>query len=175
MASVDLLRDLAIPTRDEEPAYRGLARVIQERIHAGQLRPGDQLPTQRAIARSLNLSMHTVQHAYNLLIREGVLVGGHGKRATVADRRREMPRRDPDLVPGRRKDQVQHLVGKIRDVESTREGIRVSLQLVEGQLLKLTTSQAAMAWLNLGPGQTATISLEELGIHLTRPVANDEP
>ncbi|MEA2639182.1 MAG: Bacterial regulatory protein gntR family, partial [Chloroflexota bacterium] len=63
MATINVFRSMTLPPRDEEPAYRSLARAIRERIQTGQLRPGDQLPTKREVADALNLSIHTVQHA----------------------------------------------------------------------------------------------------------------
>ncbi|MEA2639715.1 MAG: hypothetical protein QOF51_1109 [Chloroflexota bacterium] len=169
MAESDLFLDIQLPVREEVPAYRALAMAIEERIRGGQLRPGDSLPSHREIATALGISMYTVQHAMNLLMRERFLSGGHGKRTVVADRRAEAPSPRLDNGHDGEAEPPQRLVGTISDVALARDGVHLSLRLSEGQTIRLTTSQSAMAWLHLGPGQMATVVLEEAGIHLTPP------
>ncbi len=61
------------------PAYRSLARALDAAIRAGELAPGDRLPTHRDLAWSLGLSVQTVSRAYEELIRAGAVVGEVGR------------------------------------------------------------------------------------------------
>jgi DNA-binding transcriptional MocR family regulator len=73
------------PDAVERPAYRSLARIITEAIDAGELRPGDRLPTHRDLAWQLGLSVQTVSRAYESLIRSDILSGQVGRGTFVRD------------------------------------------------------------------------------------------
>lgn len=55
------------------PVYRQLYERYRDTIMAGQLQPGDRVPSVRALAAELNLARGTVDAAYQLLIGEGYL------------------------------------------------------------------------------------------------------
>ena len=57
----------------EKPLYESLYRHIRADILAGNLRPGDKLPSKRALAAHLEISKITVEAAYNQLLSEGFL------------------------------------------------------------------------------------------------------
>ncbi len=70
------------PPRPEmlgRPAYRSLAQIISGAIAAGELRPGDRLPTHRDLAFQLGVSVQTVSRAYDALIRADVISGEVGR------------------------------------------------------------------------------------------------
>ena len=73
------------PEAVERPAYRSLARIITEAIAAGELAPGDRLPTHRDLAWRLGLSVQTVSRAYETLIRADALSGQVGRGTFVRD------------------------------------------------------------------------------------------
>src|SRR5688572_10525637 len=60
---------------------RGLARSIEEAVHAGTLQPGEPLPPIRQLAASSRLSPVTVAAAYRQLHSRGIVVG-QGRRGT---------------------------------------------------------------------------------------------
>ncbi len=67
-------------TKDlRRPAYRSLADQAIRAIEAGELRPGDRLPTHRNLAFDLGLSVQTVSRAYDELIRGGFVSGEVGR------------------------------------------------------------------------------------------------
>ena len=56
------------------PKYYALYRAIRDDIAAGELVPGEKLPSKRALAEHLGVSAVTVESAYRLLIDEGYAV-----------------------------------------------------------------------------------------------------
>ncbi len=55
------------------PLYEALYRCIRGDILSGALRPGEKLPSKRALARNLEVSKITVETAYNQLLSEGYI------------------------------------------------------------------------------------------------------
>ena len=55
------------------PLYEALYRCIRGDILSGKLRPGEKLPSKRALAQNLEVSKITVETAYNQLLSEGYL------------------------------------------------------------------------------------------------------
>jgi GntR family transcriptional regulator/MocR family aminotransferase len=62
-----------LETQDTAPVYRQLYARYRDAIIAGHLKPGDRVPSVRALASELNLARGTVDAAYQLLISEGYL------------------------------------------------------------------------------------------------------
>lgn len=73
----------------ERPAYRSLARRLVEAIEAGEIAAGTQLPTHRALAYELGLSVHTVSRAYDELSRLGIISGEVGRGSFVTTGKRD--------------------------------------------------------------------------------------
>src|SRR5699024_7623420 len=57
---------------------------IKEKIINGQLKPGDMLPSMRALAKNLRISVITVQKAYEDLQRDGYVESVAGKGTFIA-------------------------------------------------------------------------------------------
>lgn len=74
------LVDLSDPT----PPYEQLRRAILAQIASGSLRPGDRLPSIRALARDLGLAAGTVARAVKELEQAGTLVTRRGAGTRVA-------------------------------------------------------------------------------------------
>lgn len=55
------------------PLYEALYRCIREDILTGSLRPGEKLPSKRALAENLEVSKITVETAYSQLLAEGYI------------------------------------------------------------------------------------------------------
>jgi DNA-binding transcriptional MocR family regulator len=79
-----------------------LARSIEAGVREGRLRPGERLPTVRALAAARRLSPTTVAAAYRTLRTRGLLVA-EGRRGTrVGGMPPVAPRRAPPAPPGAR-------------------------------------------------------------------------
>lgn len=74
-----------------EPIYRQLVEQIKYRIACGQLNPGDQLPSIRALAAELRINPRTVVKAYEELDHAGLVVMKHGQGVFIAADRTAAP------------------------------------------------------------------------------------
>jgi GntR family transcriptional regulator len=75
---------VTINEQDPRPIYVQIAAEIKEQIRTGGLRPGDELPSVRELARGLGVNLHTVHRAYRELREQGVISLRLGRRARVA-------------------------------------------------------------------------------------------
>ena len=74
-----------ISQTDARPMYLQIMEQIRARVAAGDWAPGKELPSIRALAAALNVSVITIKRAYLDLETEGVIVTRHGKGSFVAD------------------------------------------------------------------------------------------
>jgi len=75
---------LHISQADSRPMYLQIMEQIRARIASGDWAAGRELPSIRALAASINVSVITVKRAYLELEQEGVIVTRHGKGSFVA-------------------------------------------------------------------------------------------
>lgn len=68
------------------PAYLRLQRLLRNRVQAGELGPGQALPSERDLAEQLAVSRVTVRKALAGLVQDGVLVPRRGAGTFVAER-----------------------------------------------------------------------------------------
>ncbi|MFT3913063.1 MAG: GntR family transcriptional regulator [Anaeromyxobacteraceae bacterium] len=71
---------------DERPMYLQLIEQVQHRIAVGDWAPGHELPSIRALAAELSVSVITVKRAYLELERAGIIVTRQGRGSFVAER-----------------------------------------------------------------------------------------
>ena len=74
-----------ISQTDARPMYLQILEQIRARVAAGDWPAGKELPSIRALAAALNVSVITIKRAYLDLESEGVIVTRHGKGSFVAD------------------------------------------------------------------------------------------
>jgi len=78
------------------PLYAQIAKGVKREISEGRLRPGQLLPSFRALAEDLLVSLITVKRAYEELEREGIIYRKQGLGTFVSDdgtaRNREVKR-----------------------------------------------------------------------------------
>lgn len=77
-----LVESIVVSKEDSLPFYRQIYLRFRTSIADGLLKPGDRVPSVRALASELNLARGTIETAYQLLINEGYLVG-RGAAGTV--------------------------------------------------------------------------------------------
>ena len=79
--------EISVTTGSTVPIYRQIVDQVCRAVATGQLVPGEQVPSVRALAEQLVINPNTVARTYADLIREGVLEAQKGKGVFVARRR----------------------------------------------------------------------------------------
>jgi len=74
-----------IDPRSHVPIYLQIADGIREAVAAGIYRPGESLPSLRALALDAQVNPNTVQRAYDELAREGLIYSRRGMGLFVAN------------------------------------------------------------------------------------------
>lgn len=86
--------DILISNSSGRPIYEQICQQIKAQIMDGTLTAGEALPSMRALARELHLSVITVQRAYEDLTRDGFIETVSGKGSFVAAQNREFIREE---------------------------------------------------------------------------------
>ncbi len=76
---------LTISQADPRPMYLQIKEQIRHRIAVGDWKAAHEVPSIRALAIDLRVSVITIKRAYAELEDEGVIVTRHGKGSFVAD------------------------------------------------------------------------------------------
>lgn len=84
--------ELIIRNTTNQPIYEQIFEQIKVQILSGALHPGDALPSIRALAKDLKISVITTKRAYEELERDGFLENVPGKGCFVAPQNRELLR-----------------------------------------------------------------------------------
>jgi len=71
--------NLELDFRSGIPIYLQVVERIKESIAAGQLKPGNQLPTVRSLALELRVNFNTVARAYRILDEVGIISTQQGR------------------------------------------------------------------------------------------------
>jgi GntR family transcriptional regulator len=79
---------MVIDPKSAVPVYRQIVDQVCRAIEAGVYRPGEAIPSQRALAVELRVNPNTVQRAFDELLRDGVLESQRGRGMFVIDQRR---------------------------------------------------------------------------------------
>ena len=69
--------------QSDVPVYRQLMEQVRFSIAGGQLEPGDELPSTRALSAELGVNPMTISKAYSYLERDGVLERRPGRPLAV--------------------------------------------------------------------------------------------
>ena len=81
---------LEIAGDSKVPIYIQLEEQIQTMIAAGQLHPGDQLPTIRELAADLRVNYNTVARAYSEMEIRGIVNTQQGTGTFISDKKIEL-------------------------------------------------------------------------------------
>jgi len=102
--------EITVITTSPEPVYEQIVRQIQDRVAAGELKPGAPLPTVRQLAGDLQLNRNTVARAYKQLEDRGVILTA-GRKGTFV---RDNASREVERVKSNRAERsVRHLVAAL--------------------------------------------------------------
>ena len=77
--------EITISQADHRPMYLQIMEQIRHRVAIGEWQPGQEIPSIRALAVALRVSVITVKRAYLELEHEGVLVTRQGRGSFISD------------------------------------------------------------------------------------------
>lgn len=82
--------DIIISNSSGQPIYEQICRQIKGAVATGRLKPGEALPSIRALARDLRISVITTKRAYEELERDGYIYTVAGKGCFVSEQDLEL-------------------------------------------------------------------------------------
>ena len=77
--------NIVISNKDDRPIYEQITSQMKNMILSGKLEEGSQLPSIRALAKNLRISVITTKRAYEELERDGFIITVAGKGSYVAE------------------------------------------------------------------------------------------
>lgn len=77
--------NIVISNKDDRPIYEQITSQMKNMILSGRLEEGSQLPSIRALAKDLRISVITTKRAYEELERDGFIITVAGKGSYVAE------------------------------------------------------------------------------------------
>ena len=86
--------DIILTNAASQPIYDQIVSQVKAQILSGTLKEGDALPSLRALAKDLRISVITTKRAYEELEREGFIVSLTGKGSFVAGANTELIREE---------------------------------------------------------------------------------
>ena len=119
--------DIIISNAAGQPIYEQIVRQIKGAIASGKLQSGDPLPSIRALARDLRISVITTKRAYEELERDGFITTVAGKGSFVAAQNLELARE------GSLREIEEHLQAAVelgRHIGLTTEELQAMLQIL---------------------------------------------
>lgn len=76
--------DIIISSSSTKPIYEQITSQVKAQVMSGRLKQGDPIPSMRALAKSLHISVITVQRAYEDLQRDGFIETAVGKGSFIS-------------------------------------------------------------------------------------------
>ena len=81
--------EIIISSNTSKPIYEQITSQFKAMIMGGELKTGDPIPSMRALAKSLHISVITVQRAYEDLQRDGFIETTVGRGSFVSAQNRD--------------------------------------------------------------------------------------
>jgi len=138
--------------RPRTPLYEKIYRELRTRIDSGQLREGDQVPTELELADEFHVSRGTARQAISRLVQEGAVERTAGRGTFVLSRR---------------------LVYTARELLGFTEQIRATGRTPSSEVMEISIVQAAgnSHGVDFGPGVDRLLSIERVRKADDEPVA----
>lgn len=76
--------EIVVSNKTSRPLYEQISTQVKAQIMSGELKAGEPLPSIRSLAKSLQISVLTVQKAYDLLQADGFIETTAGKGCFVS-------------------------------------------------------------------------------------------
>jgi GntR family transcriptional regulator len=116
--------NIIISNTSKEPIYEQIKNQIKQSIFKGELQEGDALPSIRALAKDLHISVITTKRAYEDLEQEGFITSVVGKGSFVAGQ-------NSDLI---REKRLKWIEDKLTEVVTESKTLDISLEELKDML-----------------------------------------
>ena len=90
--------DIIISNNSTKPIYEQITSQIKAMIMSGELKAGEALPSMRSLAKSIHISVITVQRAYEDLQRDGFIERPIAKQDFVSARNNEFYKEEQQRI-----------------------------------------------------------------------------
>ena len=90
--------EIIISNNANKPIYEQITSQMKAMIMSGELQAGDAIPSMRALAKSIHVSVITVQKAYEDLQRDGFIETTVGRGSFVAAQNKEFYQEQQQLI-----------------------------------------------------------------------------
>ncbi len=125
--------NILISNANGQPIYEQIYAQIRDAIISGELAEGEVLPSIRALAKDLRISVITTKRAYDELERDGYINTVAGKGSYVAEKNMELVREARLLEI---EECIRHIVSLSGPLGLTRRDIMDIFDIVEEDTLK---------------------------------------
>ena len=92
--------EIIISNNANKPIYEQITSQIKAMIMSGELQAGDAIPSMRSLAKSIHVSVITVQKAYEDLQRDGFIETTVGREFCIGTKQRILSRRTTTYCRG---------------------------------------------------------------------------
>jgi DNA-binding transcriptional regulator YhcF (GntR family) len=117
--------EISIDKTSESPVYRQIIEQLTRKLRAGELKPGDRLPTERELAEKLGIARGTVNRAYEELTRSQILESIPGRGSFISAQQ--------DVAETSRKERavalIAELIDTLRNLRFSYREIRTLIEL----------------------------------------------
>ncbi len=118
--------EIIISSNTDKPIYEQITSQIKAMIMSGELKTGESIPSMRALAKTIHVSVITVQKAYEDLARNGFITTTVGRGSFVAAQNK-------DFIQEEQQKRVEEHLVQAADIARTNG---IPLEKIQ-QLLKL--------------------------------------
>lgn len=122
--------NILISNSSDEPIYEQITRQIKSFIINGELNEGDALPSIRALARELQISVITTKRSYEELEKEGFIETVGGKGSFVAAQNKEFLREKKMKII---EEKLMEVISESRMLNISLEELKEMLELLYGE------------------------------------------
>ena len=111
--------EIVISNNANKPIYEQITSQIKAMIMSGELQAGEAIPSMRALARSIHVSVITVQKAYEDLQRDGFIETTVGRGSFVSAMNKELYQEEQQRLAEEHL-QIAALIGRVSDIPLAR-------------------------------------------------------
>ena len=142
--------EIIISSNTSKPIYEQITSQMKAMIMSGELQTGDPIPSMRALAKSLHISVITVQKAYEDLHRDGFIETTVGRGSFVSAQNKDFFQEEQQR---RAEEHLQEAADIARKIAINQQSERL-IHRVTGEIRQKD-------YYGRGPGDAVTVTLEE--------------